>query len=452
MNKLKEKIKNLNKSQKIALIIVFLLILLLIVSGITYAVLINSQTAETIAEEVAEKEIIQPELSVTYSLDETETIVTVTIISTEQISLIELKSLSIDEEVETEENSEVEIISQTEDETENTETEYVYDIDEAWTVSEDGLIVTKDYTSNAEETYRVTFENEEFEIQELEIEVTSFEEVTLQVDTQGLAEGTEVTVLTYEDGSIEVITADDPDYDTKVSQATSVSNGTITSSGVTTTTANSTVKSTASSSAEEQASNVTVTNSSVSSTDNTTTAEENDSTSSEDSTSSSSSSTSSTSSSSSNTSTSSSASGSSSSSSSSGSSSTTLSSLGVSSSSSITVYNESNTTGSPIVAYTQRNSTKEANIVSIINTALQSNEYYYLFGGNARSASTSSEIALCLSTSYWSYNTTNLNKLSSSGRLSATTLVYVEDIYYWDSGGNFTYLCDCACYDYVQGY
>ena len=277
MKKLINKIKNLKKSQKIALSIIILLVLLLIISGITYAVIINTSTEEVAEETVEVEEKYAPELTATYEVDESTNIVVATITSTDSISKIELKTLSTSEEEAEEESTDVEVIYQAETGNDTEEVEYTYTLDETWVTSteategtsdeevEETLSLSKEYTENCNETYRVTFENKDYSPQEIEVEITSFEEVTLEVDTAGLEEGTEVTILTYEDGTIEVITSDDPDYDSKVASATSVSSGTITSSGITLSTVNSTLINMSTLSTEEQSSSVTVTNTTTSS-------------------------------------------------------------------------------------------------------------------------------------------------------------------------------------------
>ena len=234
--KTKKSHKRLSKKQKVFVICVtaFIILAIFCILGYIYSNINNA--TEAVAEEV--QSTLEADINIEYNKNENDETITVVINSDTEIAKIE-QQIENDSEI---------------------ENEFSYEEDDSWETSEDNLNISKTYTTNTYETFKLTFKDVNYNSETVIVEITQYQEITLYVDTNGLNVGTEVSILINKDETVIAICETDDEYTTYSEKAVILLSGTIVEDGINIVTLNETLINLSELSEEEQANVVTVIN------------------------------------------------------------------------------------------------------------------------------------------------------------------------------------------------
>ena len=202
-NKLIEKDKKEVKTIEISVgftvlkIIVIALIISLITALTAKTVMTKIRAKESTSETGNEGIASIAEIDVQSTFSDDESYSTVTITSNYPITQIEVSEEDYNEDLE--------------------EEDYIFIVEDDWEVTEDGLVLTKDFTENIDKAYRLTFEDETSIIYEIIIEDFHSNETESDKELEGEAT---VTSKIDENGVTTISTEEDDDYMVVVTEIT----------------------------------------------------------------------------------------------------------------------------------------------------------------------------------------------------------------------------------------
>lgn len=175
----------MKKSTKVLIVIVILLIIVFIL----YTILIVYKNTSKITkiESTVLVDVAEEKVNVKYDLNEEYSNLILTLTSS---------------------NSEIKEIRKLNNDTNE------FEVDDSFTLSDDALSLTKNYTLNSKETYKIVFTSSLEE--EVDIEVDNFELLELKVDTNDLEEYYDVNsikILSDRNANLVIISSDDSKYE-----------------------------------------------------------------------------------------------------------------------------------------------------------------------------------------------------------------------------------------------